>query len=68
MIVTDVELSEPGQTAIQYANGFLVDAMAEIPFKHYPVDPKTGKTFVRLDGQTFELLSRNSLQEVEIKG
>lgn len=66
MIVTKVVLNEPGQTAIQYLNGLLVDTMAAMPVKYYPVDPPTGKTFVELDGQVFEVVGDNSLQEIEL--
>lgn len=64
-VITPVELSDPGQTSIQYLNGVLADVFGCKPYSILPVDPGTNKTFVRYNGLTFEVVGNDALQEVK---
>tara|TARA_R110002167_G_scaffold44383_3_gene133566 strand:- start:3402 stop:3653 length:252 start_codon:yes stop_codon:yes gene_type:complete len=64
--VTKVNLSDPGQTSIQYLNGVLADLLGSMPYSILPIDPETGKTFVEHADMVFEVVGADSLHQVRI--
>lgn len=63
-VITNDKLDNPGQTRIEFLNGVVADSVGTIS-PGLPLDPKTGKTFVRVDNVIYQVVSETYLREVE---
>ena len=62
-VITDDKMDSPGQSRIEYLNGVVADSIGAVS-PELPMDPETGKTFVRIGGVVYQVVSQSFLREV----
>ncbi len=64
-VITDDKMDNPGQTRIEYLNGVVADSIGAVGAL-LPMDPKTGKTYARIGGAVYQVVSQSYLREVNL--
>lgn len=62
-VITDDKMDNPGETRIEYLNGVVADSIGTVS-PELPMDPGTGKTFARIGGVVYQVVSQSHLVEM----